>query len=314
MIFDQNSTTDEVLAGIRLDGRTALVTGANTGLGTETARALAAAGARVIMTARNAERGAAALAQVRAQVPGAEVELVDLDLTSLASVRACAQAVLARHDRLHLLINNAGVMATPFERTRDGFELQMGTNHLGHFLLAGLLAPALLRAAPARVVAVSSLGHYWSDIRWDDPNWERTPYDKWQAYGQSKTANILFAVELDRRLWERGVNAFSLHPGAIHTELGRYMTPEDLANVAKMAEQGATQWKTVPQGAASSVWAATAPGLVTQGGAYIQDCQVQRVGDFNSRVGHAPWARDLQSAARLWELSERMVGQAFPLD
>jgi NAD(P)-dependent dehydrogenase (short-subunit alcohol dehydrogenase family) len=307
MAFD--TTTDQVLDGVRLDGRTALVTGATTGLGLETARALAAAGATVLLGARSDEKAAAAKAAITEQVPGAALEHVVVDLTSLASIRAAAADVLAHHDRLDLLVNNAGVMFTPFERTADGFELQFGTNHLGHFLLTALLMPAITNAAPgSRVVNLSSGGHRASDILWDDPNYETRAYDKFESYGQSKTANILFTRELDRRFAGAGVHAYAVHPGMIATELGRHMTRDDrhaLAEKFKASPTGtAPQYKTVEQGAATSVWAATAPGLDAHGGAYLADAEVSD--------DDAPWTRDADAAERLWALSEELVGQPFP--
>jgi NAD(P)-dependent dehydrogenase (short-subunit alcohol dehydrogenase family) len=301
------STTDEVTAGRDLTGTVALVTGASSGLGRETARALAAVGSRVILAGRNDDKLAAVAGKITDAIPGARVEVGHLDLTSLASVRQFAEEFLAANDRLHLLINNAGVMATPFEHTADGFELQFGTNHLGHFLLTGLLAPALLRDPPSRVVNLSSGGHMASDILWDDPNFERHAYDPFISYGQSKTANILFSVELERRLSGRGVHAYAVHPGFVGTALGRYMTPEVLAQLMDRAKEGGGMptRKSLEQGAATSVWAATAPGLEESGGSYLADCQVSD--------HHAAWAVDPAAAVRLWALSEELVGQQFPL-
>ena len=309
MAFGFDTTTDEVLAGVDLSGRVALVTGASAGLGAETARALAAAGAHVVLAVRNPERGERAAGAIRERVPGASLEIRVLDLASLASVRAFAKSFLESHDRLDLLVNNAGVMATPFGRTADGFELQLGTNHLGHFLLTGLLAPALLAAAPARVVNLSSGGHWGSDIVWDDPNYERRDYDKWAAYGQSKTANILFTVELDRRLGARGVHAYAVHPGMIITELGRHLSRDDIAELGARAKARGTElppYKPVEAGAATSVWAATSSELEGTGGVYCEDCGVS--------AGHAPWALDPAGARRLWTLSEELVGEQLPLD
>jgi NAD(P)-dependent dehydrogenase (short-subunit alcohol dehydrogenase family) len=289
------TTTDDVLRGVDLTGRTAVVTGASAGLGLETARALASAGAHVVLAVRDRARGAAAAVRI-----GGATEVATVDLASLASVRAFADWFGTGHDSLELLVNNAGVMATPLLRTADGFELQFGTNHLGHFLLTLLLVPALRAGAPARVVTVSSAGHRASDVDFDDPNYERRPYDKWEAYGQAKTANILFAVELDRRLAPFGVRAFSLHPGMITTELGRHLSRDDYAELGRRAAGRLPARKTVAQGAATTVWAATAPGLDDHGGAYLEDCAVSDA--------HAPWARDPVRAARLWRLSERLVG------
>jgi NAD(P)-dependent dehydrogenase (short-subunit alcohol dehydrogenase family) len=303
-----NSTTDHVLHGVDLSGKLALVTGASGGIGLETARALAAAGASVVVAARSAAKTEAALRTLREQVPQARFESLQLDLGALASVRAAAARFLATHDRLDLLVNNAGVMATPFERTADGFELQLGTNHLGHFLLTGLLVPALLAAAPARIVNVSSGGHVISDVHWDDPNFDHHPYEKWTAYGQSKTANVLFTLELERRLAARGVHAYAVHPGMIKTELGRYLTKEDHAALQSMADSapgggGLPAYKSIPAGAATTVWAATAVGLERHGGSYLADCAVSS--------DRAPWAGDPDAARRLWSLSERLVGETF---
>lgn len=301
-----DTTTTEVLEGVRLDGRTALVTGATTGLGLETARALAAVGATVVLGARSAEKGEAAAATIRERHPGAALEVGVFDLADLATIRTFAEGFLAGHDRLDLLLNNAGVMYTPFERTADGFELQLGTNHLGHFLLTALLAPALVAAAPARVVNLSSGGHRASDVVWDDPNYESRPYDKFEAYGQSKSANILFTRELDRRLGPAGVRAYAVHPGMIATDLGRHMTADDVAELrGKFAASGTRpHYKSVEAGAATSVWAAVAPELADRGGAYLADVEVSD--------DDAPWTRDADAAARLWALSEALVGQPFP--
>ena len=255
------------------------------------------------------EKTETAAATIREQVPDAVLEVGLLDLTSLDSVRAFAAGFLAAHDELHLLVNNAGVMNTPYGTTTEGFELQFGTNHVGHFLLTCLLVPALVAGAPSRVVNLSSGGHMGSDIVWDDPNFEHREYDKFAAYGQSKTANILFSVELDRRLGARGVHAYAVHPGMIATELGRYMTKDDMTALMERAKRGPSGGmpprKSIEQGAATTVWAATAPGLEQQGGTYLADCQVTDQ--------HAPWARDPQSAQRLWMLSEELVGEQFPL-
>jgi len=303
------ATAAEILRGVDLSGKVALVTGASGGLGLETARSLAAAGATVCLAARDAAKTEAAVAELRRAVEGAALESLSLDLASLASVRTAAGTLRSRHDRLDLLINNAGVMATPLGRTADGFEMQFGTNHLGHFLLTLLLAPALLAAAPSRVVNLSSGGHVISDVLWDDPGFERRPYDKWVAYGQSKTANVLFAVELERRLGARGVHAYAVHPGMIMTDLGRHLTSDDIAALQSMAKDspggGLPPFKSIPEGAATTVWAATAPELAAHGGTYLADCAIS--------ADHAPWALDADAAQRLWALSEEMAGERLAL-
>jgi len=337
--FGFESTTDDVLEGVDLTGIRAVVTGSSGGLGLETARALAAHGADVVLAARDAGKLAAAKATVDQEGAVGSVETLVLDLASLDAVRAAAAELTARHSAINLLINNAGVMACPFSRTADGFEMQFGTNHLGHFLFTNLLLDALAAGAaesgrPSRVVELSSAGHRTSDILWDDPNFEHTDYFNFTAYGQSKTANALFAVELDLRCRDEGVRAFSVHPGVIMTDLSRHLTADDLQWMADRAsrESGegapgessgggesresagkavmeAFRFKSTAQGAATSVWAATAPGLEDHGGAYLEDCHVaDPVDDPRATGGVQPWARDPDAAARLWEMSEQMVG------
>ena len=277
-----------------------MITGASGGIGLETARALASAGATVVLGNRNPDKAAAAAVDITTTVPGARVELGDLDLTSLASVRDFAAWVAEHHDRIDLLVNNAGVMATPFERTSDGFELQFGTNHLAHFLLTTLLMPQLLAAGSARIVNLSSNGHHMSGIGWDDPNYEVRDYVPWEAYGQSKTANILFTLELERRFGERGVHAYAVHPGVVTTDLGRYLSDEDRSWVEGRITKGGIPRKTPAEGASTTVFAATSPDLDQYGGAYLEDCQ--------RSDSVAPHARDLADAVRLWTLSAELVG------
>jgi NAD(P)-dependent dehydrogenase (short-subunit alcohol dehydrogenase family) len=295
-------TTDEVLAGVDLTGRTALVTGVSAGLGVETARALTSAGARVVGAARD-------LGKAKGALDGIDVELVELDLADLESVRRCAAEVLERYDSLNLLINNAGVMAPPLQRTAQGFELQIGTNHLGHFLLTRLLEPLLVAGAPARIVNVSSRGHLRGGIDFDDPHWRTRDYDKWKAYGQSKTANVLFAVELERRLGPKGVHAYAVHPGVIFTELSRHLTEEDLAVLSSgSSARGPLTLVDVPTGAATQVWAATTPELEGRGGIYLENCAVAEPTPGDMSGGYADYAVDPETAARLWEWSEQEVG------
>ncbi len=274
MTFGETTTAAEVIDGTDLTGQVAVITGASGGIGLETARALASAGATVALGNRNAEKAAAAADDLRASVPGAEVELGELDLTSLASVRAFAAWIAERHDRVNLLINNAGVMATPFGRTADGFELQFGTNHLAHFLLTNLLVPQLLAGAPARIVNLTSNGHLMNGIGWEDPNFHEREYSAWPAYAQSKTANILFTLELERRLGDRGVHAYAVHPGLVGTDLFRYLSGDEQARLDRRVEKHGIYTKSPAEGASTTVLAATSKELEGSGGSYLEDCQV----------------------------------------
>jgi NAD(P)-dependent dehydrogenase (short-subunit alcohol dehydrogenase family) len=318
--FGATSTTDDVLRGVDLKGKRVLVTGASAGLGVETARALAAHGAQVVGAARDLAKAEQATAEVRAQAAnGGGLFLVELDLASLKSVRACADALVADGRPFDVVIANAGVMRTPFGHTADGFETQFGTNHLGHFVLVNRIAKLI--APGGRLVNVSSSGHRYSDVDLDDPNFVHTPYDPMVAYGRSKTANILFAVEFDRRHRARGVRATALHPGGIKTELGRHMQPDELDKLvaqinAQLAANGQPPflWKTIPQGAATSVCAAFVAPADSVGGHYSENCQVSQVTDgLISPVspGVRPYALDPARAKALWAKSEEMVGERF---
>lgn len=299
-------TTSEVLAGRDLAGATVLITGGTTGIGKETARALAAAGSSVVITARTDEKGQQAVAELLELVPDGSFSYETLELGSLAGVRSFTDRFLVEHDRLDVLVANAGIMAVPFGHTDDGFELQFGTNHLGHFVLVGRLLPLLVASAPARVVLLSSGGHAASDIGWDDPNFATRPYSKLEAYGQSKTANVLHAVELERRYRDQGVHAWSVHPGMVKTDLGRHFTSDDYAELverAKAADGELPRRVGVDVGAATSVWAATSDEALTCGGSYLADCAV---------ADAKAWATDESAARRLWALSEELVGESFP--
>lgn len=316
--FDGSTTAREVLAGTDLGGRTAVVTGGASGLGVETVRALRAAGASVVVPARDPAKAAAALAGV----PG--VETAPMDLVDPASVDAFAAGFLASGRPLHLLVNSAGVMAAPLDRDADGHERHFATNHLGHFRLTRRLWPALLAAGSARVVAVSSWGHRRSDIVWEDIDFERRPYDPMDAYGQSKTANNLFAVELDRRGRAHGVRAFAAHPGAILTPLARHLDAEALRGMGVLDEGGAPvidasrNMKTPEQGAATAVWCATSPRLDGLGGVYCENCDIAPLAEDDGPLGHStaqapafgvrPYSVDPDAARRLWTLSEGLTG------
>ena len=314
MSFGNESTTDEVLEGVDLSGRWVLVTGASAGLGQETARAVVAHGANVVLGVRDVEKGERAIAEVRAAAveTGATVELRGVDLAALDSIRAFTDGVVSDHDRLDVIIANAGVMATPEGRTADGFELQFGTNHLGHFVLVNRLR-SLLAGGPARIVNLSSAGHRFSDVVLDDVNFERTPYDPWQAYGRSKTANILFAVELDRRGKGAGQRACAVHPGTIITELGRHMTEETFQALPAARAGQETIWKSIPAGAATSVWAGFVADAGAIGGHYCEDCGVAAPAEGpGSRSGYNAYALDPETAKALWTRSEELVGESFP--
>jgi NAD(P)-dependent dehydrogenase (short-subunit alcohol dehydrogenase family) len=318
--FGATSTTDDVLAGIDLRGRRVLVTGVSAGLGVETARALAAHGAQVVGAVRDLAKAERTTAQVRAEATnGGGLDLIELDLASLKSVRACADALVADDRPFDVVIANAGVMRTPFGHTADGFETQFGTNHLGHFVLVNRIASMI--APGGRLVNVASSGHRYSDVDLDDPNFERMPYDPMIAYGRSKTANILFAVEFDRRHKTRGVRATAVHPGGIKTELDRHMAPGELENLvaqinAQLAAAGQPpfQFKTIPQGAATSVWAAVVAPAEDVGGHYCEDSRVSQITEgLISPVspGVRPYALDPEHAKALWARSEAMVGERF---
>ncbi|QPC99035.1 SDR family NAD(P)-dependent oxidoreductase [Qipengyuania soli] len=315
--FGFESTADDVLEGKDLSGKTALVTGGYSGLGLETARAMAVKGAHVILSGRDATKLSAAADEI-ATATGAKVDTLVCDLASLASVRSATDEANRRFDKIDLLINNAGVMACPLDRTADGFEMQFGTNHLGHFLFTNRLVPLLEKGDHPRIVNLSSRGHHFDGVHFDDPNYDSREYEKWTAYGQSKTANVLFSVGLEQRLSDRGIHAYAVHPGGIQTNLGRHMTEDDMKwmmdRIRKNSEQSgapAQGFKTIPQGAATSCWAATADELEGAGGLYCEDCHVADQSDDNPSGGVRSYAIDPGNADRLWSLSEELVGESF---
>ncbi|HEY4178273.1 MAG TPA: SDR family NAD(P)-dependent oxidoreductase [Kofleriaceae bacterium] len=312
--FSGTTTAREVLGDRRLDGWNVIVTGGYAGIGLETTRALANAGATVIVPARTREKARAALADLlepRAGRPA--VELADVDLANPATIDAFAKAFLASNRPLHLLINNAGIMAAPLARDARGFESQFATNHLGHFQLALRLWPALVAAKGARIVSLSSRGHHRAGVDFEDINFERREYDKWQAYGQAKTANVLFAVEADRRGSSQGIRAFAVHPGAVLSDLGRFMDPAEYTAAIERAKK-IGMMKTTEQGASTSVWCATSPQLDGMGGLYCEDTDVSSIispDEMASGSGVKPWALDPALAKRLWTESERWTGVAL---
>jgi len=321
--FGAKSTTEEVLAGISLKGKRILVTGVSAGLGVETARALVEHGADVVGTARDLEKARRATSEVSkaAEKTGARFEVVELDLASLKSVRTAADKLVADGRLFDVIIANAGVMATPLGKTEDGFETQFGTNHLGHFVFVNRIAKLIKDGG--RLVNLSSSGHRFSTVDLNDPHFETTPYDPFVAYGRSKTANILFAVEFDRRHRDRGVRATAVHPGGIITELSRHM-PEGAIDawIQQIQQQRAAageppfEFKSIPQGAATSVWAGVVAHADEVGGKYCEDCEIAELVPADSQVsaisrGVRGYAIDPQNAKALWKKSEELVGEAF---
>jgi NAD(P)-dependent dehydrogenase (short-subunit alcohol dehydrogenase family) len=316
--FTAASTATDVIKDIDLTGKTAIVTGGYSGLGTETVRALRAAGAAVIVPARDTTRASKELADID------DVTVEELDLLDQASIDAFADRFLATGRPLHILINSAGIMANPLTRDSRGFESQFATNHLGHFQLSTRLLPALRQADGARVVAVSSRGHRYSPVDFEDPNFEHREYDPYAAYGQSKTANILFAVELDARERANGIRAFAVHPGSIMTNLARYTDREALRQGGFLDENGepvidpTRGLKSPEQGAATQIWCATSPRLDGLGGLYCEDVDVAAIHTDEEpdvgllaltprAFGVLPYAIDPDSARRLWRLSEEIL-------
>ena len=321
--FGAKSTTEDVLAGVNLKGKRILVTGVSAGLGVETARALVAHGADVVGAARDLEKAKRATSEVSkaAEENGGSFELVELDLASLKSVRAAADKLVADGRMFDVIIANAGVMATPLGKTEDGFETQFGTNHLGHFVFVNRIAKLIKEGG--RLVNLSSSGHRFSDVNVEDPNFETTTYEPFVAYGRSKTANILFAVEFDRRHRSHGVRATAVHPGGIATELGRYMPAGAIeAFIQQVQDQRAAageapfEFKSIPEGSATSVWAAVVASADEVGGRYCEDCEVGELIPADSKVsaisrGVRGYALDPENAKALWKKSEEMVGESF---
>jgi NAD(P)-dependent dehydrogenase (short-subunit alcohol dehydrogenase family) len=322
-VFGATSTTEDVLTGVNLRGKRILVTGVSAGLGVETTRSLAAHGANVVGAARDLNKAETATAQVRkdAAANGGSFDLIALDLGDLKSVRDSSNKLLEKGEPFDVVIANAGVMATPFTYTKDGFEMQFGTNHLGHFVLVNRIA-SLIRTG-GRLINLSSAGHRYSNVDLQDPNFERTEYEPFVAYGRSKTANILFAVAFDNRHRERGVRAAAVHPGGIRTELSRYTDPGRLETMVaqinkQLAAEGKApfQLKTVPQGAATSVWAAVVAPADEVGGRYCENCHAGKIVPDDATItvateGVRAYALDPTNAEALWKKSEEMVGESF---
>lgn len=302
----------EALGGRRLDGKVAIVTGGYSGLGLETTKALAGAGAIVIVPARTPEKAQAALVDIP------NVEQAAIDLGDPASIDAFAHGFLSRTKKLDILVNNAAIMASPLMRDARGYEAQFAINHLGHFQLTARLWPALKATPGARVVSLSSIGHRIAPPDLEDPNFERSAYHKWIAYGRAKSANALFAVGLDRRGASRNVRAFAVHPGGIMTDLQRHVSDEEQRAMGWINEAGVVdeRFKTASQGAATSVWCAANAQLDGEGGVYCEDCDIAVAvpADDKRFIGVRPWAVDAELADALWALSERMTGVKFAAD
>jgi NAD(P)-dependent dehydrogenase (short-subunit alcohol dehydrogenase family) len=311
--FGRHSEPNEVLGDIDLTGKNAIVTGGYSGIGLETVRALADAGVSVTVPARDTAKAHEALTGMKG-----DIRIALMDLADIASVRCFAQGFASDNTSLDLLINNAGVMACPDMRVGPGWEMQFGTNHMGHFALATVLLPLLERTEKPRVVALSSTGHKLSDIRWDDPNWTDGSYDKWKAYGQSKTANALFALGLNARLAHSGGMAFAVHPGGIVTPLQRHLPLEEMVALGWLNEQGEisdgarAMFKSPTQGCTTTLWAATSPLLEGKGGVYCEDCNIAAIsGEQPVRYRDVePHAVNSESAERLWTMSERLLADA----
>jgi len=305
--FGARTTAEEALAGRDLRGKITIVTGGHAGLGLETTRVLSDAGATIVIGARDPRKAQMAVAKMK------NVAVSQLDLASPSSIDRFANEFLNSNRALDLLINNAGIMATPLMRDDRGYEMQFATNHLGHFQLTARLWEALKKSGNARVVALSSFGHSRSGVNFSDPNFNQRPYDKWQAYGQSKSANSLFAVELDKRGQEHGIRGFAVHPGGILTDLARYLTDEDFKAFGIYRENGVLKGpeslKNIEQGAATTVWCAVSPQLNDKGGVYCEDCDIAPMlpADSKLRSGVRPWAVDKAAAETLWVLSEKLA-------
>lgn len=311
--FGAKSAAADVMNGIDLSGKTAIVTGGYSGIGLETTKALVAAGAEVIVPVRNKEKAGNNLAEI-----GVSVEMRQMDLGDLASVQNCAAEIAGNHDKIHILINNAGIMACPETRIGADWEAQFATNHIGHFVFTKELAPYLKNAGGARVVCLSSTAHRRSPIRWDDIHFRTSDYEKWEAYGQSKTANALFARDLNRRMAQDGVQAFSVHPGGIMTPLQRHLETEEMVALGWVDETGEVPealkafFKTPEQGCSTTLWCATNEALKDSGGEYCEDCDIAQLASEGSpRYFHvSEWAADDEAAARLWNETEKMVLEA----
>jgi NAD(P)-dependent dehydrogenase (short-subunit alcohol dehydrogenase family) len=315
MTFGPETTVDEVVEGVDLSGKVFVVTGSSAGLGAETVRALAKAGAEIVMAARSVDKNERVAAAIRAELPAAELSTVAIDLADLASVRQAAAQILTAHPRIDGLINNAGFVGGPRTLTPEGAELHFAANHIGPFLLTNLLLPALKAAAPSRVIVLSSNGHRMGGFDFTDLDFSVRPYNHWTAYAQSKLANVYHAVGLAARLEGSGVTVNAVHPGVIRTEVFRDVAKEEEAMVTGWAESNGSPVKSPAQGAATQVWAAISPELDGVTGVYLEDCRIAEPipATVISAVGVIPEALDRAAADRLWQISETIVGESFPV-
>eukprot|EP01130_Rhizamoeba_saxonica_P006835 TRINITY_DN2739_c0_g1_i1.p1 TRINITY_DN2739_c0_g1~~TRINITY_DN2739_c0_g1_i1.p1 ORF type:complete len:334 (-),score=75.61 TRINITY_DN2739_c0_g1_i1:47-1048(-) len=317
--FDRTSTAEQVIENIDLTNKLAIITGASSGIGVETARVLAAQNAHVILAVRNVEKTVPVQQEIIASTGNQNVEIMEVDLSSFESIRQFTDAFLAKELPIDLLINNAGIMACPNWKTTDGLDMQFGVNHVGHFLLTCRLIPALrLADGPVRVVNLSSSAHKLGVVELDDYNFEGSEYSKWNAYGRSKTANIWFSIELNRRLQNLGIgSSFAVHPGVIKTGLDQHMSDQDFKDLGMFDEDGnltesmKNRMKSVEQGAATSVFAATSPLLNLIGGLYLEDCNAYGPENGLGKPGHTDYAYNKVGARKLWSLSETLTGESF---
>jgi len=315
-VFGYRTTALDVVADIDLSDKNVIVTGGYSGIGYETVIALVSAGANVTIAGRDMKRAGDAVAKISDKKLKGSVVAAKLDLGSLDSVKTFATDYARAHVSLDILINNAAVMACPKEQTSDGFEMQFGTNHLGHYALTRLLLPQLLASKGARVVCLSSTGHMISPVVFDDINFDHRDYDSWVSYGQAKTANSLTAVAIQSRYADQGLEAFAVHPGGIMTALQRHMSKDDIESRGWVDSEGKVneQFKTVAEGASTSTWAATSPELKGKGGVYLEDCGFAEICKARPEFpkGVISYAVDKTSAARLWQLSEEMIEAKKP--
>jgi NAD(P)-dependent dehydrogenase (short-subunit alcohol dehydrogenase family) len=309
--FNGSNTAFDVVADLDLTGKKILITGASGGLGAQAASVLASRGAAIVIAARDEAKSAQVRSEILALHPGADISYVRLELDDLTSVRAAAKVVLADHPILDVVIANAGVMACDQKQTLDGFEYQFGVNHIGHFVFTCMLVPALQAATSARVVVLSSAAHKFGAIDLEDYNFDNQQYQKWLSYGRSKTANVLFALGLNKRLLALGITANAVHPGMIATDLGRHLTKEDMLQLGDMVTSSGSQYKSIEQGAATEVWAATAPELAGKGGLYLEDNHIAEPAKNDADGGYMPFAVDMAIADQLWTLTEKLVGESF---